>query len=281
MTKSLNELSGLPYQDFDHLTNSMTDKAIGELYNCSKNKVGYYRRKVGVKSYAEKHGIQVGVKGKSNITNRRHHFNESFFAVIDSEVKAYALGLFMADGHLTKEMHRARFTIQASDCNVLQAIAKAMNFENGVVFEKETRTPYGISQMALLNLNSSSLCKDLSLLGLTSSKDTNLLVPKIEASLYRHFFRGFIDGDGHISKYKNSSRARRVEISARQELLESMNDVLAEAEITPLVITKQKSIARGSGHLDILDWIYLQPCTIFLQRKFDVYLNLKSHLALD
>ena len=271
---SKEKLQSLTKQEFNKLTDKYTDKKIGEMFELSKNYVGYWRRRIGVQSYGSKNNIVVGVKGVSNTSNRKIFFNERFFQSIDSEAKAYALGLMLTDGHLTKEMHRARISLTESDAYILSNIASYMDFEGDIIVTKPSKDNYQVHNMHSLNLNSTMLCQDLVNLGLSSSKDNLLTLPNIPLKLQRHMLRGMWDGDGYISKSECT-----FELSGRKELLESVVSCFVKNGLeTNPNIQKQKTIYRlrlySIKHMDL---IYKDSNPkLRLVRKFERYSLLKA-----
>lgn len=265
-----NDITGLTYADFDLLTDKYTDREIAKQYDIGFAKVGYYRRKLKVKSYGEKNGFQVGIKGVSNVTNRKFFFNERFFQFIDSEVKAYTLGLLMADGHITKTMHRARISLTKSDSYILKQICKAMDFEGELIVSKPVKGGYQVHDVYNLNLNSTILCKDLINLGLSTPKNTILSLPKIPHELEHHLIRGLWDGDGAI--YRSGSLAG---MTGRKPLLEDINRCFQRHGFERGgSIHAQKSVHEmvlGLYAIPILDWIYECNPTIVLKRKLERY----------
>lgn len=269
------KITELNFNQFDELTSQFTDKQIAERFESNKNYVGYCRRKLGVKSFGEKHNIVVGVKGISNVSNRKHHFNERFFQVIDSEVKAYALGLMMTDGHITKSLHRARLHLTEDDGYVLEAIAKAADFTGELLIDRPKEGSRQVKNMKILNFNSTLLVKDLLALGLTTSKATTLALPKIDPSLENHLIRGIIDGDGGFMK-----RDEILCISGRKELLEDIIDCFARHGFSKVGrLRTDKTIYRlrmPRYAIPAIDWVYGTNPTIFLRRKYNRYQTRKS-----
>jgi hypothetical protein len=261
------ELLELSFDEFDALTNTYSDNKISQQFGVGKSKVGYYRRKLGVKSYAEKNGITVGVKGVSNSSNRKIWFDERFFQNIDSEIKAYALGFLMTDGHITKEMHRASMYITEADSYLLKEMADAMGFTGNLLVAKPAEGGYQVHDVYILNLNSTVLCQDLVNLGLSSPKSSIHKLPSIPSELECHLLRGMWDADGSISKNDTSST-----LSGNQNLLESVAKCLDRNGINHGAVRKDKTIWRITCHgIKALDWIYGCNPSIVLERKLERY----------
>lgn len=97
-------------------------------------------------------------------THRKHFFNENYFSNIDAEEKAYWLGFFYADGHITN--NALQCYLQEDDREHLLKFLKAINANT---IEVKTRKngeyiSYGI------NVCSKKLVTDMQQLGFTSRK---------------------------------------------------------------------------------------------------------------
>lgn len=276
-------LASVSAEQMDVMSETMTDEQISVLIgDCTKNNVGYRRRALGVKSYGEKHGIVVGVSGVSNPTNRKYHFDEKFFSVIDSEIKAYALGLFFTDGHITKQLHRARLALTEADSGVLNQIAVAAKLNCPLLITKPTKGNYQVHNMVNLSFNSTTMVKDLIALGLSPSKVNNTKLPIIPSELDCHLVRGIIDGDGSITSVLSYAKSSSVgDISGREDFLISVNNLFKQHGFPECRIAPMKSIYQSrlyKKHLSILDWCYGCSPTIVIQRKFEQYSKLKKFL---
>lgn len=277
----IEHLKALTFEEMDALTSQFTDAKIAEqIGGVSKNNVGHHRRRLGVKSYGKKNNIVVGVKGVSNPTMRKHTFNKRFFQNINSEIKAYTLGLLMADGHITKELHRVRIALTEADSYILKEIAKAIEHKGEMIVTVPNPGSYQVYNFITMNLNSTVLAQDLLNLGLTTSKDTNLTVPNIPAELECHWFRGMFDGDGYLPTYKQTiTSGFGAELSGRKELLESINLMLLRHNLGEMRIRPMKMIYKGVirwATFEILDWSYGCNPTIAMTRKLDRYKEVKA-----
>lgn len=261
------KIQDLSFEEFDSLSDSFTDQQIGSKFGVSKGRAIYYRRKLGVKSYGEKNGIVVGAKGVSNTSSRKNWFNERFFQHIDSEVKAYALGLLITDGHITKEMHKAMISQTESDSYILREIAEAMDYKGDLKVDAPKPNSYQTNNTCTLVLNSTLLCQDLVNLGLSSPKTSITKLPKVHSTVEPHLLRGIWDGDGSISKNDTSST-----LSGNKEFLESVAECFARNGIKTGSVRPNKSIYRLTIHgIKGLDWMYGCNPSIALQRKLARY----------
>lgn len=169
-------------------------KKIGDLANCSSDTIEYWRKKFNIP--------------RNIVFNRKHHFNEKYFSVIDSEEKAYWLGFIMADGCIevssnSHESVRLAVILKNTDIHRLKKLAHSLEF-NGQIFEKEIVDKRGFSTTRCeLKINSKMLCSDLLKYGIVPKKTGKELIPCLNDDLIRHFLRGFFDGDGSITLSSN------------------------------------------------------------------------------
>ena len=148
---------------------------------------------------------------KYNTHARKHPIKEDYFLVIDTEEKAYFLGLFYADGCVfikqnpkrkSSIVHSANISLQKKDRHIMLAFSRAVYGANRlrkIVYED------GRGQDAYrMEMRSKRICEDLIRLGCPPRKSLILEFPKdnkIPDHLFRHFLRGYFDGDGTVGIY--------------------------------------------------------------------------------
>lgn len=147
---------------------------------------------------------------KSGITMRESResladpINDRFFQIIDSEVKAYWLGFFVADGCLAKSVktyRQIRFYLSSKDKDAVFQFAKDLEYEGKVRHDKKKKQ-HGLA------FNNPYIGQDLiNLQALAWKKGSNTdLLQNIPEKLVHHFIRGFFDGDGCIGVQKREDR---------------------------------------------------------------------------
>lgn len=129
---------------------------------------------------------------------RKYTLNDFYFSDINSQEKAYILGLFAADGYVG---YHNEFILSSKDRDILEKIRKEMKISKELSigskggFENSGRN-YEI------RLSSKFLANDLNHLGFYPNKSLTFdKIPDIEDDLKRHFLRGYFDGDGSITHY--------------------------------------------------------------------------------
>lgn len=139
--------------------------------------------------------LSKGIQRRSKSSWRKHTFNYNFFDIIDSECKAYFLGLLFADGYCDKDSGRVMIGLQEQDGYILEKFKEVIQFTGNLTF---------ISKAHLNQLNQYHICltsKYLSSVldnhGMVRAKSLILKFPTtIPNSLLNHFIRGFFDGNG-------------------------------------------------------------------------------------
>ena len=109
---------------------------------------------------------------------------------------AYVLGFFAADGYITLNRRGANFwCIQIKDKTLLYQIRKVVK-SNHKISERVHKVNKHI--LYRLQVGSKEMCDDLRNLGYFENKTKCLVVPHIAEMYFRHFIRGYFDGDGNV-----------------------------------------------------------------------------------
>lgn len=205
--------------------------------------------------------------------------DEKAFEVIDTEEKAYWLGLLYADGCVNLKSTVLELTLKDEEhVNKFKEFMKtdAKVRTKKVTIEGKENTYYKIS------ICSKKIISDLISLGCTERKSLTLTFPtenQIPTSLISHFIRGYFDGDGTVGKYVRSKSRHPIysfKILGTLEFLTRLSEILDEA-----IGAEQAKLKRHSGVyeyarggrlllLKIRKFLY-QDATIYMSRKYDVF----------
>lgn len=207
--------------------------------------------------------------------SRKYKCDFSFFNTINTEEKAYWLGFICADGNLYK--NRLNIGIHKNDAHLLERFKKDIQAENPVkIYKTNSRGKEG--WIATIIITSQEMVKDLINLGVEPRKTGNLKAEKILSFippfLIRHFYRGFIDGDGCF--YSNSDGRPRFSIVEKGgHLIQKLRDFMVENGIKSLRFPKEQKnnchhLSYGAiGDLEKIYHILYDDSTVFLKRKRD------------
>ncbi len=200
----------------------------------------------------------------------KYTLDKNYFKAINTEIKAYFLGLLYADGcNYNKSI---TLSLEKKDLYLLKLLSKDI---------KSNRSIYKNNENRVLYLYGEELSNDLSKLGCISKKSLILKYPMksiINEDLTNHFIRGYFDGDGciYLNKDKNYYK---VSFAGTYDFLSNIQKIINKnIGLNFTKILKQHNIfsLQYSGKnncLKIKDYLY-NNATIFLNRKRDKFDNI-------
>ena len=296
----------------DLYKNGMTQPEIANKYNCSASSISSILRASGVKTrcggskntydvvlqwqemyecgcllqdIAKLYGVTRAtvsnlLKKNGVVVDRyTYHFNEHYFDNIDSQDKAYILGLLWADGYNCVEKGSISIQLQEQDKNLLEKINNVTNNERPLrktcLSEKSPKW----QDQYMLTWQSKYVSNLLDDLGMHQRKSLVLEYPKwLDESLHRHFIRGYFDGDGSISLSKEGKFASLNMVGTKmflctiQDIIKNTLgvEVFVQRDIRardPICVLR---CSTKDGVKNILDWIY-NDASLFLDRKYQKY----------
>lgn len=182
----------------------------------------YHCRIEAIKAVLIKNDIKIKRRGLS----KNRTAKEDFFNVIDTEEKAYFLGLMFADGSVSpdkteKRNPQIKLQLKIADIKILQDFKNILNLNSNLTYDKR-KNKEGVS----LSFRSKQMSEDLSNYGIVPNK-TYLTkhLPKISDELLRHFLRGLLDGDGSIYQETKSKKYRIDFCSYHQSICEEFREL--------------------------------------------------------
>lgn len=206
-----------------------------------------------------------------------YNLNEEFFDIIDTEEKAYALGIWYADGYNDEKRGIVRLKLHKQDIDILHKLKSAMEYEGPVLWEyyKDGRS------FPKLAISRKRLSVALSNVGCPQAKTFIIKFPSsdiVPEYLVRHFVRGYFDGDGSIS-YTDDNKLPVPDIyfTSSDEFIYGLSLLLHDLNIG--FNTRAHMTSKGISQLHLrgnrravklLDWLY-QDSSIYLDRKFNKY----------
>lgn len=226
-----------------------------------------------------------------NLTREEYNFhtkytvNQSFFEDIDSEDKAYILGFICADGHIDTKYKRIVIALQDSDYKILEKIRDAMNSNHPIHRHIKRKNPYTkanhlVIEQCTIAINGKELIEPLVNMGLNNIKTYTLdrkimnFVPK---NLWRHFLRGYLDGDGNITwgKEYSSSKKYIIQVCGNRDFLEHSYQTFypSDCSIYKYKTSKQCCVWKLTDKRKVLEFLNLLygDATIYLDRKYNTY----------
>lgn len=208
----------------------------------------------------------------------KYSYNEHYFDTVDTEDKAYFLGLLFADGCNRPIASLITISLQASDKDILYTFNDYIE-SNRTVKVYELKNPNHQDQYKL-SITSAHMSTQLTELGCLPRKSLLLKFPtknQVPKHLLRHFIRGYFDGDGCISwNSKKKNPACQCQLASTSEFCESIKILLnEELDISSSIChpkgTKISILSLNQrSSLVFLNWIY-NGSKLFLKRKYDKY----------
>lgn len=240
-----------------------TPAQIAEKYGCCTSNITRRLKKSGVifrRDYSKTRYSRIG----------RCNIDINFFKSIDTEEKAYFLGLMYSDGSVSDN----QFYLKLKDEDVIIKFKEALKCDYPI---RHNETPY---YNYILQVSSKEMCNDLVNLGCFKNKTKTIQFPKIDPSLHNHFIRGFFDGDGCVRVGGTKGKCMFDMTSASYEFIVQLKEILNPiATHVGIIKEKQYNVwhlrCGGKQVQQILDWLY-KDSTVYMQRKYFKYQLLSS-----
>ena len=259
----LNMHNGILKSDIDEIvgmyTNGMDAKEILSYFSdkikCENTIINILRRE----------GVNIRKRGVAT------SFKKDYFKTINTEAKAYYLGLLLTDGNVFKAkrntpQYRIQISLKLSDINIIEKFKEELNAMNKI----STYTTSSRSE-CMFSVHSNEMASDLSKYGIVERKTFNTeLTTLIPDDLYRHYIRGIFDGDGTVYIRKNNqlifgfygthNLVNQVKYYLIQEINISNNSTFDKETVSFVTFSKKKDV------INFYNYIY-KDASFFLERK--------------
>lgn len=220
---------------------------------------------------------------------RTYSMNEHYFDSIDTPNKAYILGFLYTDGCNVSDFEHHKsygvvLKILQSDIAILEDINKETENESPILIfpnKKPNKNGYYSKPSAQLKFSGEYVARKLDELGVHPRKTFSVTFPEwLDKSLYRHFIRGAIDGDGSLP-YETQ---RRVSLIGNKPFIERIVEIINyELELCPTLYHDKRHkdqiismrLYGKDNIVRFLDWIY-EDADLKLDRKYQSYLLYKE-----
>ena len=207
-----------------------------------------------------------------------YHFNEHYFDQIDSQDKAYILGLLWADGHNRVDRGGVILELQEDDKELLEKINNITENERPLrKVALNDKNPSWKNQYNLL-WQSKHLSNVLNQYGMCQRKSLVLKFPEwIDKELYPHFIRGYMDGDGCVCYMKQNNKIQVSMVGTRmflEDVQKICDNIGVKAYITHDTRANEVicslSIVSNVCSIRFLDWLY-SNANLKMERKYNKY----------
>ena len=239
------------------------------------------------------HRTQNAIKLKASRMGYKkspYYCNYHYFDSIDSEEKAYWLGFITADGWASINECDNSGTIgielQYADIDHLKKFNKSINGNYKITDRwrecKISTTPNKPVHTCAIRIFSLTMYKSLEKYGISGNKTYSIEMPKLREDLFRHYLRGYFDGDGRFGLSNN--RIWVSFITASKVFNDNLIDFVRSIGIDIWeysyeneygTIMYAPEIKRNKDRIMFLDYIY-GDSNIYLDRKYKKYLKAKE-----
>jgi hypothetical protein len=250
--------------------------------SCSKCGIGLYRKPSRLRKYKDqfcgnecKAEFSIGKRtGRDNPYCKFKKLDDSMFSNVTTltEAQAYFLGFVASDGHVKKR--QVFIKINKKDIDILEKFKTSLDIESEIKIVKDTFSELTISskQMAF------DLC---SILGVdyeakSHKKSHSVKFPiGLSEENYRHFTRGFFDGDGWVNKEVGRHSVPVCGFTTNST--DMRRGIYQKVNVRGYESLSTSSIKySGSKFTAFLDYIY-KDATIYLNRKYALYQKHKEY----
>lgn len=226
---------------------------------------------------------------------RKYPIVEDFFDKINTEEKAYVLGLLYADGWNQTERNSISLGLKETDKEILDKITaliqptKPLQYVSTSNQRQKTGFENSQNQYRLVIANK-HISQRLVELGCGKAKTYTLTFPteeQVPSHLIRHFVRGYFDGDGSVSgdKQKQFCFVGTIDflLPLQQILIKELN--FSETKLDRRHKDSDNNIRslRYCGVnqcITFRDWLY-KDATIFIERKKKIFDSYKTFIRTE
>ena len=213
-----------------------------------------------------------------------------YFDNIDTEEKAYWLGFLSADGWISKNNFSSAVGIelQYGDIGHLKKFNKSIK-GNYQITDRWRKCLISNSDKAnhtcIIRIFSNYMYDSLEKLGFSDNKSYDVGIPNMRDDLYKHYIRGYFDGDGCFTFTDKSFHVSFITASKNEN--DDIINVLTNNDINIFeysyiseygTVMYRPSIYKLQDKIKFLDWIY-KDASIYLDRKYKKYLKAKMNYS--
>lgn len=238
--------------------NGITPLLISQKYNFKISRVYKYLKSINI------------LKNKKQ-ANKRIFCNENYFDIIDTEDKAYFLGLLYADGCVHKNI--LSISLQEKDKEILEKFKNFINYTGNLnLVKKRNENQQNQFQIQII---SDKLTNSLKNLGCIPNKSLILQFPtekQVPSHLIHHFIRGYFDGDGSI--FNNGNSKVITIIGSRffiKDLKVIFNNLLKTNKIEKIIKNNLLISFYKKSEIEKIYTYFYSNSNIYLQRKYEKF----------
>lgn len=180
------------------------------------------------------------------------------FKTIDNQDIAYILGFIYADGYIMeKPRYRLGINLATRDYEILEKIRDIISPSQPI--SRDEKSVY-------LVICGKEIFENLEKWGVYTRKTSlEMSIPKIDENLIRHFIRGYFDGDGWVSAYKEKYIYAGI-CSPTINILKCIQNQLSNNKILSR-INKEKRIGKEAKILNYVSICKFDKYTVSIKKR--------------
>lgn len=234
-------------------------------YTLDKIRKIYKTKSDKISEILKSEGVQI------NMAKVNRLLRHDYFETIDTEAKAYYLGLLVADGCVvkSKDTRGDQISIELTDKEILEELQKEIR-SGGKLYRNKREDRYNSTYT--WSVRSDKMARDLEKYGVIPNKTylTDELYYDLREDLKRHYIRGIVDGDGSI--YWSRDTWNLNVTSKSENFLEELQDVFMEltGKENRKKITNYNGVHKlvyVSGDVSKLCYVLYKDSNFYLPRK--------------
>jgi len=261
-------------------------------FTCESLSKEYDISRKAISGLLKRRGIIVN-NNQSNL-QRKYTLNESYFDIINTEGKAYFLGLLYADGYNNENRNCVQITLQERDKEILEIFNSELASNRPLLFINQKKYNTNAQNTYRLSISSKKISDKLKELGCPQKKSFIIKFPGkgiISNDLLRHFIRGYFDGDGSFSYHHNkscncyqysssivSTENFCLQLSIILKNILNINCFIDKRHKNKNTPTRQLHISGTNQVMKFLKWIY-DNSKVNLKRKFNKFIISQNYLS--
>ena len=172
---------------------------------------------------------------------RKYHLN---FSIVEqwTPALAYLVGYVLSDGNVNKGLTRVSFV--SADREHLELVRDLFEADCPIRIHHAPETdPLSERQCYCLNIDSRTIASAFNLFGIQPNKSRDGGYPIIPVTVWWHFFRGILDGDGNI--YFSRKHGLRLTIAGNQNTVVGLQTDLLNGLTSSLMLSTLAKITSS------------------------------------